>query len=73
MAKLEDLMTWPSIREVCQLAGICQNTGYNWVWQKKVQAVQVFGAWRVNPKDVERIRQQRAERRATREARNGNR
>jgi len=69
MAKLEELMTWPSIREVCRLAGICQNTGYNWVWQKKVEAVQVFGAWRVNPRDLDRIRQQRDERKAKKAAR----
>lgn len=68
MAKLEELMTWPSIREMCQLTGVCQNSGYNWVWHKKVEAVQVFGAWRVNPKDVERIRQQREERRAKKAA-----
>lgn len=63
---LEELIHWPSIREMCQQTGSCQNTGYNWVWQGKVEAFQVFGVWRVNPQDVERIRQQREMRRARR-------
>jgi hypothetical protein len=72
MANLEEMLRWPSVREMCQRAGVCSNTGYNWVWRKQVEAVQVFGSWRVNPRDVERVRQQRAERAAKKESRNGN-
>jgi hypothetical protein len=64
MAHLEEVLNWPSIGEMCKLAGVCSNTGYNWVWRKRVDAVQVFGSWRVNPRDVERVRRQRAERAA---------
>ena len=71
MAKLEEVLNWPTIRELCQRVGVCSNTGYNWVWRKQVEAIQVCGSWRVNPKDVERIRRQRAERAAKKESRNG--
>jgi len=57
---------------MCQRAEVCANTGYNWVWRKQVEAIQVCGSWRVNPRDVERLRQQRAEKRVKKEARNGN-
>jgi hypothetical protein len=70
MAKLEELLTWPSVGEMCQQAGVCSNTGYNWVWRKRVEAVQVFGSWRVNPQDVERVRRQRAERAARKKLEN---
>jgi len=72
MAKLEEVLSWPTVRQMCQQADVCLNSGYAWVWKKQVEAIQVCGSWRVNPRDVERIRLERAERRAKREGRNGN-
>ena len=71
MAKLEEVLNWPSVAELCRRTGVCQNTAYNWLWTRKVEAIQVLGSWRINPKDIERIRIQRAER-AAKKARMGN-
>jgi len=68
MAKLEEVLTWPTIREMCQQASVCSNTGYNWVWRKRVEAIQVCGSWRINPRDVDRILRQRAKRAAKKAA-----
>lgn len=72
MAKLEEVLQWPSVREVCQQLGVCSNTGYNWVWKKKIEAIQIFGSWRMNPRDVERIRVEREKRAAAKGGRKSN-
>ena len=70
MPKLEEVLQWPSVRELCQRLGVCSNTGYNWVWKRQVEAVQVLGSWRVNPRDIERIRLEREKRARGRTERN---
>jgi len=60
--KLEDIANWPTVGAFTRSLGVCLNTGYAWVWSKKIDAVKVFGTWRVNPVDVERIRRERVAR-----------
>jgi hypothetical protein len=60
--KLEDIASWPTVAAFTRSLGVSLNTGYTWVWTKKIDGVKVFGTWRVNPADVERIRRERVAR-----------
>lgn len=68
MARLEEVLNWPTVRQMCQQTDVSLNSGYAWVWKKQVEAIQVCGSWRINPRDVDRIRHQRDERRAKKAA-----
>lgn len=60
--RLNDVVAWPGVGEMCRYLGISLNRGYSLVWSGRLAAQKIGGQWRVSPKAIEKYAQERKSR-----------